>query len=124
LIYVAALLVLYILALIIESLLGIPDLATLFFFLSFVAVVVSATAVGAKRLHDRNKSGWWLLLLYGLPGGLAGVDRPMGYEIAFDLVGTIISIWALIELGFLRGTRGRNQFGSDPLAVGDIRARR
>jgi uncharacterized membrane protein YhaH (DUF805 family) len=26
-----------------------------------------------------------------------------------------VSIWSLVELGFLRGTRGPNRFGPDPL---------
>jgi uncharacterized membrane protein YhaH (DUF805 family) len=35
----------------------------------------------------------------------------------FHLVATAISIWAFIELGCLRGTRGTNAYGPDPLAV-------
>jgi uncharacterized membrane protein YhaH (DUF805 family) len=27
----------------------------------------------------------------------------------------LVDLWALIELGFLRGTRGPNRFGPDPL---------
>jgi uncharacterized membrane protein YhaH (DUF805 family) len=37
-------------------------------------VAVSALAIGTKRLHDRNKSGWWLLLFYGVPAVLAGAS--------------------------------------------------
>ena len=36
-------------------------------------------AVGSKRLHDRNKNGWWLPAL-----------------------------WGIVELGILPGTRGPN----------------
>jgi uncharacterized membrane protein YhaH (DUF805 family) len=32
------------------------------------------------------------------------------------LASVAISIWALVELGFLRGTSGPNDFGPDPLA--------
>ncbi len=51
-------------------------------------------ALYAKRWHDRDKSGWWsLIMLIPLIGG----------------------IWMLIELGFLRGTDGPNRFGPDPI---------
>jgi uncharacterized membrane protein YhaH (DUF805 family) len=52
-------------------------------------------AVYTKRWHDRNKSGWWSLILF------------------VPLIG---SIWMLVELGFLRGTEGANRFGPDPIA--------
>ncbi len=52
-------------------------------------------AIYAKRWHDRGKSGWWTLIC---------------------LVPIIGGIWLLVELGFLRGTEGPNQYGNDPLA--------
>jgi len=51
-------------------------------------------AAQAKRWHDRDKSAWWILI---------------------TLIPVIGAIWALIEVGFLRGTIGANRFGSDPL---------
>ena len=50
-------------------------------------------AVGVKRCHDRNRSGWFLLL---------------------SLI-PFVNIWVIIELGFLKGTNGSNQYGPDPL---------
>jgi len=50
-------------------------------------------ALGAKRWHDRGKSGWWMLIV---------------------LIPFVGGIWALVECGFLRGTVGPNQFGPDP----------
>jgi len=29
--------------------------------------------------------------------------------------GSVMLIWPLVELGFLRGTRGSNKYGPDPL---------
>ncbi len=52
-------------------------------------------AIYAKRWHDRDKSGWWSLIM---------------------LVPLIGSIWMIVELGFLRGTEGANRFGPDPIA--------
>ena len=51
-------------------------------------------AINIKRWHDRDKSGWWVLI---------------------ELIPLIGSIWALVELGFLKGTYGKNRFGPDPL---------
>jgi uncharacterized membrane protein YhaH (DUF805 family) len=74
-------------------------------------------ALGAKRLHDRNKSAWWLLVFYVLPSVL---ERAAGYvggaALVLGLASFAISIWALVELGFLRGTSGANRYGPDPLA--------
>ena len=93
---------------------------TIFFIVAaivFVALTVSGVAVGLKRLHDRDMSGWWLLVFYLLPPALDGLGRALGIPIIFSLAGSAISIWALVVLGFLRGTPGANQYGPDPLGV-------
>lgn len=93
---------------------------TIFFIIAaivFVAVTVSGVAVGLKRLHDRDMSGWWLLIFYLLPAVLDGLGRALGIPIIFSLAGSAISIWALVVLGFLRGTSGANQYGPDPLGA-------
>ncbi len=53
-----------------------------------------ALAVYTKRWHDRDKSGWWTLILF---------------------VPFVGAIWFFVECGFLRGTEGANRFGPDPL---------
>ena len=63
-------------------------LATIGFF------VWSGICVGVKRYHDRNKSGWWLLIQF---------------------VPVIGSIWYFLDIFCLRGTLGGNRFGPDPL---------
>ena len=74
-------------------------------------------ALGAKRLHDRNKSAWWLVVFYVLPGIMEAIGGLAGdAEIAFLIASFGLSIWALIELGFLRGTIGPNDYGPEPLA--------
>ena len=50
--------------------------------------------VQIRRWHDRDKSGWWVLI---------GFVPCIGW------------IWALIECGFLKGTTGPNKYGPDPL---------
>lgn len=60
--------------------------------LFLLALLVPSLAVGVRRLHDTDKSGWWILI------GLV------------PLIGGII----LLVLYVLEGTRGPNQYGPDP----------
>jgi uncharacterized membrane protein YhaH (DUF805 family) len=86
--------------------------------LVFVPMVVSWLAVGIKRLHDRDQSGWWILLFYFGPavaGTLAQNSDSGAVVLILSLVSLGISIWAFVVLGCLRGTRGPNQYGPDPL---------
>jgi uncharacterized membrane protein YhaH (DUF805 family) len=65
----------------------------------FVMVVLATwihIAIAVKRYHDRNKSGWWVLIVF---------------------VPVIGGLWYFIECGFLRGTPGPNSYGPDPLAA-------
>jgi len=54
-----------------------------------------AFCMNVKRLHDRNRGGWFYLL----------------FLIPF------VNIWMLIEVLFLKGTDGENRFGEDPLRL-------
>jgi uncharacterized membrane protein YhaH (DUF805 family) len=63
----------------------------------YVLCIWIGLATGVKRWHDRNKSGWWVLIAF---------------------VPVIGGLWYLIECGFLRGTSGPNNYGADPLAGG------
>jgi uncharacterized membrane protein YhaH (DUF805 family) len=85
----------------------------LLFLVMYIPLIWIGLAVAAKRLHHRNKSAWWLLVFYVLPGVL---NYAAGGTFALAIAGLAISIWALVELGFLRGTSGPNDFGPDPLA--------
>ena len=95
-----------------------------------IGVLISSIAVGIKRLHDRDKSGWWLLLFYLVPSLLWGIGAVVffygvGAEAAGGMIGGgvlfalgfTVLIWAFIELGCLRGTLGPNRFGPDPLVA-------
>jgi uncharacterized membrane protein YhaH (DUF805 family) len=81
----------------------------------YIAMAISGVFVGIKRLHDRDKSGWWLLLFYLVPSLLSGAGTSMGGSMILNLISFAISIWAIVELGFLRGTAGPNRFGPDPI---------
>ena len=59
----------------------------------FVFLFWSGLAIGAKRWHDRDKSGWWMLIAF---------------------IPYLGPLWQLIECGCLRGSEGTNRFGGDP----------
>ncbi len=59
-----------------------------------LAVILPGLAVSVRRLHDLDRTGWWLLLGF------------------IPLIGSII----LIVWFCTRGTPGPNRFGPDPLA--------
>ena len=96
-----------------------PKAATVFLAVSLgIIVLAMALALGVKRLHDRDKSAWWLLIFYVLPIAFdfanATVHRGEP-SLLLTIMGAGLSIWALVELGFIRGTNGSNEFGPDPL---------
>ena len=57
-------------------------------------------------------------------GVLGNIGPYTGLDIVVQLAGLALSIWALVELGFLRGTSGRNRYGPDPLASAKVRVQR
>jgi uncharacterized membrane protein YhaH (DUF805 family) len=115
--------------------LGSGVLAQFISWLVELAVLVSSLAVGTKRLHDRGRSAWWLLVFYVLPSLLAGIGAGIAAAtsgsltsgnisatgmialLIFGGAGIAIGVWAFVELGCLRGTVGYNQYGPDPLAA-------
>src|SRR4030081_3934511 len=90
-------------------------LGLLIVFIAFTIVSwVSAFAVGVKRLHDRDKSGWWILLFYLAPSVLSSWQTAapdFGGSFILSLAAIAIGIWAFVELGCLPGTPGPNQYG-------------
>ena len=53
--------------------------------LLYIPLIWIGLAVGAKRLHDRDKSAWWLLLFYAVPSVLSSAaDRIEGGGIILD----------------------------------------
>lgn len=63
-----------------------------------LAVLLPSLAVAVRRLHDTDRSGWWLLI------GLV------------PLIGGIV----LLVFMCLEGTRGNNKHGADPKAPADV----
>jgi uncharacterized membrane protein YhaH (DUF805 family) len=96
--------------------------------LLYVTCLYAGIAIFVKRLHDRNKSAWWLIPYYAVPMALQGYsyasapslwDAVMGYRTtigyAADGIAALIFLWVFVELYFFRGTAAENRYGADPL---------
>ena len=79
---------------VVDMMLGTGVLSTIF----GLAVLIPSLAVGARRLHDTGRSGWWLLL-YLVP-----------------LVGFIV----LIVFFVMDSQPGTNEYGPNPKGVGGV----
>ncbi len=82
----------YIAAAVIDTIIGTYPLLYVIWAL---VVILSGLAVSVRRLHDLDKSGWWVLIGF------------------IPLIGGIIIIFWFVR----RGSDGPNQFGEDPLLV-------
>ncbi len=58
-----------------------------------LGLIVPGIAVSVRRLHDTNKSGWWLLLCF------------------VPFVGSIV----ILVFMCLEGTKGANKYGDEPV---------
>ncbi|NPU13217.1 DUF805 domain-containing protein [Bradyrhizobium sp. 83002] len=80
------------------------------------AWVFAAGAV--KRLHDRDKSGWWTVPMFVVPGLVDQfADRLPGTVLPMILgaIAALLSLWGFIELYCLAGDPWTNRFGPNPL---------
>jgi len=62
-----------------------------------LALFLPSLAVTIRRLHDLDKSGFWVLI---------------------ELIPVVGAIWLFVMLCF-RGTDGENRFGPDPIGFGE-----
>ncbi|QDZ07142.1 DUF805 domain-containing protein [Sphingomonas panacisoli] len=88
-----------------------------------LGTLVPSIAVGVRRLHDTDRSGWWILLpagpyLVGLVmlvmGMLSGSLAMAGLAGVLMLIGMICAI-VLLVFYCLPGTVGPNKYGADPM---------
>jgi uncharacterized membrane protein YhaH (DUF805 family) len=64
--------------------------------------LIACIILHVKRCHDRDRSGWFVLVALVPP----------------------LNIWYFIETMCLRGTKGSNKFGRDPLSYKRAKAKR
>ena len=88
-------------------------------FVFMIARIILDLAVTVRRIHDLNKSGWWLLLIF--PPAIIGIilfaisDWLELLSVVLIVISTVLVIIFTFWLGFFPGTKGENRFGSDPL---------
>lgn len=105
--------------------------------LLYLGLLLPNISVSVRRLHDLNRSGWWLGLSFFLSFLVLGMAIPIGIralenhtnglppaygvppaafivsrvlELIHTLYGLLLFIWFCMG-----GTRGANRFGDDPL---------
>lgn len=70
------------------------DGTTILFCSYYIAILLPSMAVAVRRLHDINKSGWWILL---------------------NLIPVVGSV-CLLVMACIKGDQGDNEYGPDPKA--------
>ncbi len=72
------------------AIIGMPALSIVW----ALGLLLPALSVSVRRMHDLDKSGWWILVAF------------------IPLLGFILIIYWFVQ----RGSEGPNRFGADPLA--------
>ncbi len=88
-----------IIAMVLDRILGLSSAESgigAIYILYALATFLPGLAVGIRRLHDTDKSGWWILLAL------------------IPLIGAIV----LLVFFVIEGTPGDNSYGPDPKAAG------
>jgi uncharacterized membrane protein YhaH (DUF805 family) len=102
-----------------------------------LALLLPSLAVAFRRLHDLNRSGWWygammiiwlFLIFLAIPSGVRMHENQLAGYAPNDgippFVLPVVVVLGIIEVLFglmlfiwfcMRGTRGQNRFGADPL---------
>ena len=127
--YTLAVVIGYIVVSIVESIIGIDKTVGPYGYLSvllMLGTLVPSIAVSVRRLHDTNRTGWWVLLPiipYGIgialagPAIMSGSMAGLGVAGIFFMIGLVCAI-ALFVFMVLPGTKGDNSYGADPYAGG------
>lgn len=123
----------YLVVMIVENIVGLDGTVGPYGPLSLIlmlGLLVPGLAVTVRRLHDTNRSGWWILIAvipYFILGVLAAgaiASGSMGAMASAGLLGLVAMAGAIVLLVFmvLPGTKGDNRFGADPYGGASTRA--
>lgn len=95
-----------------RTLLALNAISAALFFWIFLATAI-------KRLHDRDRSGWWIVPFFIVPRVLFYLWDWLPdarWFVPFDWTIHALWLWGIVELYVIPGTAGYNRFGADPLA--------
>lgn len=108
---------------------GIIALLYILNLLLMLAFFIPNLAVTVRRLHDSNRSGWWILLFWGpylmilfslVMVGAGAVAASKGGAMAggilyvLSALAFVVGSLVLLVFMFLEGTQGPNHYGPDP----------
>lgn len=82
-------LITYAIAATLDSMVGYP----IFYMIAALALLAPSICVSIRRMHDKDKSGWWLLISF------------------VPVIGALYILYLFVT----PGTTGDNRFGPDPL---------
>ncbi len=106
------------------AIMGTLGIFAVIFGVLWLALLIPVLAVQVRRLHDTNRSGWWImlwvapLLLSFVTMGVAISTRdPQGFLVINGVLGLVRLVCAIVLLVFfcLPGTTGPNNYGADPM---------
>ena len=105
-----------------------------------LVLLLPSLAVTARRLHDTNRTAWWMLLyLIPILGfivltiafiavlGISTLDPWATNDVEWGILGILFLIWLLVSIAawivllvfqIMPGTAGPNRYGPDPLRQG------
>ena len=91
-------------------------------YLAMAVLLFCLVKTCVKRLHDRDKSGWWLLVFAAAPNFITGAARELAMRTLIpDAAATmmlvasgVLFLWGVAEMGVLPGDGGDNRFGPSP----------
>ena len=136
--YFLALVVAFVVVDIVESILGLHRMIAGMYgplsTLLSLATIVPSLSVGVRRLHDVNRTGWWVLLplipqcltivmaltTVGAVAAGGGMAAAAGGMAITGLLGLITLIGAIVLIIFyvMPGTPGENRYGPNPYGAG------
>jgi uncharacterized membrane protein YhaH (DUF805 family) len=86
-----------------------------------LALLLPSLAVSVRRLHDIDRTGWWILIVYVAVLVLAFVAIGAAFTghaaaaLIMLLIMLALCVWLIVWFA-TKGTAGPNRFGPDPLA--------
>ena len=89
-----------------------------------LGTLIPSIAVAVRRLHDTDRTGWWVLAplapyLVMIVAGMMAAGSPDSGGLAailalLAMIAMVVLSLVLLVFYFLEGTRGPNRYGPDP----------
>jgi uncharacterized membrane protein YhaH (DUF805 family) len=119
--YILLIVVLGIVINVVEGILGLSNMVGPYGPISALLALgtfIPTLAAGIRRLHDTDRSGWWLLVGYGPLAVALALLVAGNLQFGMMILGVAgIGFLVLLVLMVIEGTRGDNQYGPDPKRV-------